>query len=94
MKKIFKVILMCVVSFGATSAFASTINGSMGVTGALDTSGMALENVTDISLTTLFGVGSGGVGDLSNVDMFDTGAGGAASLTAFVPVVKLVDIEN
>jgi hypothetical protein len=94
MQNMFKVILMCVVSFGATSAFASTINGSMAVMGSMDTNGMALENVTDIAITNLFGAGSNGVGDLFNVDMFDTGAGGAVSLTAFAPVAGFITVEN
>lgn len=93
MQKMFKVILMCVVAFGATSAFASTINGSMALMGSMETDGMPLESAIEISLTTLTGAGTG-IGDLSDVTFFSTGTGGTVSLAPFAPVINFINIEH
>ncbi len=98
MQKMLKVILMCIVCSGATSAYTATINGSMAVIGGMDTGGLNLANVTDISLTALFGADTG-VGDFLNVTTSSTGTssttlGDALSLNAFVSVDNFIQIEN
>ena len=95
MQKMLKVILMCFVCLGASSAYAVTINGSMGVVGGMDTGGLSLADATDISLTNLFGTNTG-VGDLSGVTSSSIGTGGAVSLDVltFMPVDNFILVEN
>ncbi len=79
MKSVIKVVSICVLAFLSAGVNAATINGSFGITGALgtnvDPSG-SLADVTDITLSTVYGT-EGSTGDTGGVNMFSTGAGGS-----------------
>lgn len=84
MKSVIKVISIGVLTLLSLATNAATINGSFGITGALDATGADLSSVSDITLTTVFGSGSSD-GDTSNVTFWLSGVGGSTeSLTGLL----------
>ncbi len=89
-----KVLFMCFLSMVVPSAYAATINGSFGLTGTPTVTGTDLSNVTDISLSTVFGTGPSD-GDTSDVTFLSTGIGGSTeSLTLALTGTNFLTIEG
>ncbi len=96
MKNVIKVLSLCLLFMLSLNANAATINGSFGVTGGLSaTGGSDLGNVTDISLSYVWGSGISD-GDTSDVTFVSENliAGSVASLTSFAPVSGFLNIEG
>ncbi|VAW54702.1 hypothetical protein MNBD_GAMMA06-552 [hydrothermal vent metagenome] len=93
MNSVIKVLFMCFLSMAVSNAYAATINGSFGIGGAFTATGTDLSDVTDISLSTVFGVD--GTGDTDDVTFFSTGLGGSTeSLTLALTGTNFLTIEG
>ncbi len=96
MKNVMKVLFVCLLSALSFNATAVTINGSFGVIGGLSaTGGTDLSNMTDISLSYVWGSGIS-AGDTSDVTLLSENlvAGSVTSLATFVPVSSFLNIEG
>ena len=96
MKGVIKVISMCFLSILSLNINAATIDGSFGITGGLTAAGNDLSDVSDIHLSTVWGMDpSISSGDTSNVVFDSMGSGGSTeSLTAALTGTSFFTIEG